>query len=156
MQTKSSLLTLLAWLTIATAAPLSFTTPLTIIANSSLTYSGAHADDDLSACLNKNEALVDAIERFCAVSDPSGNVSAEGVVRVMSSEDSKREDITWGVQVLWLCGGHSDKGGGEAGPAKEIGQDLCLETWWRMCALGDEFGGGMTTLQGGNGMSGVE
>lgn len=127
---------------------MSFLTTPTMTANSSLPHYGAHPDDDFSACLVKNEALVDAIQRFCAVNDPSGNVSAEDAVRVMSSKNAKLEDITWGVQVLWLCGGSRGRRSGAPDPAGEIGEDLCLETWWRMCALGDEFGGGITTLRG--------
>ena len=151
MQLKTVLFASLAWFTFAAAAPTPINTGITALANASLPRLQLDPGSDSIACSNKNQAVTNAIGKFCAGINARPNVKAEGIVRVMSDDDWTLEDITWGVQILWLCGESPGKADGEATPAGEVSDDACFSTWWNMCALGDEYGGGITAVHGEEG-----
>lgn len=142
MQLSTLFAAFLAWLDFVVAAP----APLARAETTFTPYSHHDLADDFTLCSLKNQALTNVITKFCSM--PRPNAKAEGVVRVMGSDDQKVEDLTWGVQVLWLCGRSPGKGDGEAASDGDINDDVCLSTWWRMCALGDELGGAITIQRG--------
>lgn len=142
MKLTNVIITLLAWLTFAAAAP---TTNLTTALVPTLNPDHLPSDDS-TVCSDKNQALTNAIGIFCA--NPRPNIQAEGTFRVMSGEDWTLEDIQWGIQVAWVCGDVPGEGDGVGSPAGDITDDVCFSTWWSMCATGDQYGGGITTHQG--------
>lgn len=150
MQTNVLLLALLAWLSLTIAEPVpALTANITLSTNSTIHHLQLDSGDDSTTCSNKNEAVTNAISKLCA--NPVPNIQKQGTVRVLSDKDFTLGDIQWGVQILWVCDESPGKGDGMGSPAGDVSNDECFDTWWEMCALGDQYGGGITQNHGEQG-----
>ena len=122
----------------ARSGPFSDAAAIAMLEDASCLMHQLRPGDDSTTCSIKDQAVTNAIGKFC--SNPVPNVQKEGTVRVLSDKKWTLEGIKWGVQILWECGESPGKGEGQGSSAGEVLEEMCLSTWWNMCAHHGEQG----------------